>query len=389
MVLPLAIATLSVLPLGAIGAPGPLVARAPLAVDVRSGQVRSAGADTAWIVGLPNHSTKAAASTDGATISLSRSARSTTISVRGATDRVARRTRTIKGLWRFPVPVADEPAQPVSADGSKILLARADADGEFAVMAADLRSMPEFVSLGSQYTFDAASPSGDLLYLTEHRNGAEYAVRAYKMVTRELVSEPVVVKGERSGVMTGSPMARATSPDGEWVYTLYERQGAAPFIHALNTEGMFSLCIDLPPHGDVAGANTAWALGAAGSSVVAANTALGQLWRAPGTDLSAKPRSVAIPVTSGRPVLSAPALFEHSVILGTQAGLWAVEVGSLTLTELAKGVAVERILIGSDGVTAFVVGERRAGTIAVDLTTGARLTNSTAAARLGRTVLYG
>ena len=40
-------------------------------------------------------------------------------------------------------------------------------------------------------------------------------------------------------------MTRAMSADGRWAYTLYDRGGEAPFIHALDTTGRTAACIDL------------------------------------------------------------------------------------------------------------------------------------------------
>ena len=46
--------------------------------------------------------------------------------------------------------------------------------------------------------------------------------------------------------MYGFPLARATSPDGGRVYTLYQREGGSPFVHALDTRHRSARCIDLP-----------------------------------------------------------------------------------------------------------------------------------------------
>jgi hypothetical protein len=55
----------------------------------------------------------------------------------------------------------------------------------------------------------------------------------------------IVAKGE-SGAMRGYPVSRATSKQAAWVYTLYNRGSGKPFIHALNTNQRFAVCIDLP-----------------------------------------------------------------------------------------------------------------------------------------------
>jgi hypothetical protein len=45
--------------------------------------------------------------------------------------------------------------------------------------------------------------------------------------------------------MRGSPLARASSTDARWAYTLYDGNGTHPFIHALDTAQARAKCIDL------------------------------------------------------------------------------------------------------------------------------------------------
>jgi len=46
--------------------------------------------------------------------------------------------------------------------------------------------------------------------------------------------------------MRGYPVSRATGHAGRWVYTLYNRQTGEPFVHALDTNHRYAVCIDLP-----------------------------------------------------------------------------------------------------------------------------------------------
>ncbi len=46
--------------------------------------------------------------------------------------------------------------------------------------------------------------------------------------------------------MGGIPIARASSAEGRWAYTLYARRGDEPFVHALDTVKREAFCIDLP-----------------------------------------------------------------------------------------------------------------------------------------------
>ena len=48
--------------------------------------------------------------------------------------------------------------------------------------------------------------------------------------------------------MRGYPVARAATPSGSWVYTLYTKNpgSSLTFVHALNAAGRTAFCIDLP-----------------------------------------------------------------------------------------------------------------------------------------------
>lgn len=108
----------------------------------------------------------------------------------------------------------------------------------------------ERTRLPGRFEFDALSTDGTLLYLIEHRppKGSEnYRVRVYDFTTDELRPEPVADKRNLETDMTGRPMARASSEDGVWVFTLY-RGAKHAFVHALNVDHAFALCLDLP-HG--------------------------------------------------------------------------------------------------------------------------------------------
>jgi len=118
----------------------------------------------------------------------------------------------------------------------------------------------EQVRLPGWFEFDAQSTDGTLLYLIEHRppRGSEnYRVRVYDFGADELRPEPVADKRNLQTDMTGRPMARAASADGVWVFTLY-RGAKHAFVHALNVDEVYALCLDLP-HGSGQGSGD-WSL---------------------------------------------------------------------------------------------------------------------------------
>jgi hypothetical protein len=104
------------------------------------------------------------------------------------------------------------------------------------------------ISLRGDFSFDAISPDGRTIYLTQlsRRNFTHYAIRAFDTRTWRLLPKPVVDREEPDEAMAGLPYTRVTSPDGRFAYTLYAG-GDKPFIHALDTVGRSAKCIDLPP----------------------------------------------------------------------------------------------------------------------------------------------
>ena len=75
-----------------------------------------------------------------------------------------------------------------------------------------------------------------------------YVVRAYDLRAKRLLPQAIVDKREPDETMRGYPVARATSPGGTWVYTLYTKQpgSSLTFVHALNAAGRSAFCVDLP-----------------------------------------------------------------------------------------------------------------------------------------------
>jgi hypothetical protein len=102
------------------------------------------------------------------------------------------------------------------------------------------------IALEGDFSFDAISPDGRLMYLVEYnpRNYGEYDVRAYDLKARRLLAKPVVDPREPDEQMYGVPVTRASSADGRWAYTLYDSR-EHPFVHALDTSDRTAVCIDL------------------------------------------------------------------------------------------------------------------------------------------------
>ena len=176
--------------------------------------------------------------------------RSTRVTERARHGDVVRR-RQIAGTFSLPAVAYDGSPGGLSADGRTLVLISPRTRYPrkrtiLAVLDAHSLRVRREISLTGDFSFDAISPDGRLMYLVEYdpRNFAEYDVRAYDLRARRLFSKPVVDPREPDEEMYGVPVTRATSADGRWAYTLYNSP-EHPFVHALDTSGRTAACIDL------------------------------------------------------------------------------------------------------------------------------------------------
>jgi len=236
------------------------------AIDVRTGRAasrRPLGA-TATVDGR------------GITFSVRNQGSDTRVEARDAAGTL-RAHATVPGAWQLPEPAQDGTLEGVSADGRTLALT-GPKGGRFAVLDTSLANAPMVISLAHRFTYDALSPDGRTLYLVEHlddpRNPGRYQVRAFDLGTGRLRPGFIADKRELDEPMAGYPLARATTPDGSWVYTLYQGPEHA-FVHALAAADGYALCIDLPGGAPRKDAAAYWGLALAGDTVYAANAAIG------------------------------------------------------------------------------------------------------------------
>jgi hypothetical protein len=126
------------------------------------------------------------------------------------------------------------------------------------------------------FTVDALSPNGRWLYLIQHKDGQQYAVRRLDLRTGALAPNALVQKGEQEQ-MAGTPAGAIQSPDASWQLTLYVNTAKRmSFVHALALGQSYTVCLDLPGQGSAAQLrNYSLALSPDGKDVYAANPALG------------------------------------------------------------------------------------------------------------------
>jgi hypothetical protein len=166
--------------------------------------------------------------------------------------------RTIAGRYGIPFVTYYGTTGGISRNGRTLVLGDASFGG-------GLRSRSTFqvvdpktfgyetISLEGDFAFDALSPNGQRLYLIQHvsqTNLNRYLVREYDLNAERLLPGAIADRTQRGWVMQGSPIARATSANGRFAYTLYQNPGGYPFVHALDTVRATAHCVALPWTGD-------------------------------------------------------------------------------------------------------------------------------------------
>jgi hypothetical protein len=187
----------------------------------------------------------------GDTEFVTRSGKRTTLLTERARYGGPLRERRIHGTFSLPAVAYDGSPAGLSTDGRTLVLISPRTRyprkrTTFAVIDAKTLRVRRHIGLKGDFSFDAISPDGRLMYLVEYnpRNFGEYEVRAYDIPARRLLPKPIVDPREPDEEMYGVPVTRATSADGRWAYTLYD-SSEHPFVHALDTSGRTAVCIDL------------------------------------------------------------------------------------------------------------------------------------------------
>jgi MYXO-CTERM domain-containing protein len=158
------------------------------------------------------------------------------------------------GQWGLPYTPAG--AEGISHNGRTLVLADTQSGrvtpSLFLVLDPRKLQIRYPITLKGYFSYDAMSPDGRRLYLIQYTQGkygdiSHYIVRAYDLRTEKLLPGRIADRTQKSWVMNGYPMSRTTSPDGRWVYTLYQNPGNGyPFIHALDTVRGVAHCVGLP-----------------------------------------------------------------------------------------------------------------------------------------------
>ncbi len=179
---------------------------------------------------------------------------STNVTATRARDGHVLRVARVKGAFGVPAVTIGGVPGGLSADGRTLVLSEPPSyqalrqKSRFVLLSTATLHPIRTVALRGDFGFDALSPDATTLYLIQHRSTSDpsYSVRAFDLRSLRLLPRAIVDKSEADRTMRGYPVARASSAEATWVYTLYRRDGAEPFVHALNTRGRYAVCIDLP-----------------------------------------------------------------------------------------------------------------------------------------------
>jgi hypothetical protein len=164
-------------------------------------------------------------------------------------------SRLVHGTFTIPAVAYDGSAGGLSADGRTLVLIQPRvrfprAQTRFLVVDTRHLRPRTSISLQGDFSFDAISPRGRLMYLIHYVAPADpsrYLVRAYDLRAGRLLARPVTDPRNPGEKMRGAPLTRTNSRNGRWAYTLYDGAGKTPFIHALDTSTVSARCIDLDP----------------------------------------------------------------------------------------------------------------------------------------------
>ena len=172
-----------------------------------------------------------------------------------------RRWAMLSGSWGVPLVAGDGTTGGVSGAGRSLVLQSVtnlypQRVTRFALLRTDSLRLRHTITLRGDFSFDAVSPDGSLLYLIEHPvpgGLANYLVRAYDVRHGQMLHRIIREVGEDSPVMNGTAVTRVTTSDGAWAYTLYDQGRGRMFVHALDTVRGIAHCVDLPKMAGFAG----------------------------------------------------------------------------------------------------------------------------------------
>lgn len=199
----------------------------------------------------------------------------------GATQR----TLQLPGYYQLPPVTLSGVPGGLSQDGHWLVLEAFDATPtgvpsatRFVLVDTSYSKAVTLIDLAGYFQFDAVSNDGRRIYLVQYVSSTEYYVRYYDVGAQGLNPTIIFDKSDGSAAMAGVRLSGVASPDGHWLYSVYNRQDKGAFIHVLSLDDPLAFCIDLPGSGystSTEGFHWSLALSPDGSHLYAANGAMG------------------------------------------------------------------------------------------------------------------
>jgi hypothetical protein len=180
-----------------------------------------------------------------------KSAEGTVVSAISTKDKSVVMSRTLDSALGVVTLTPGGPGEGLTRDGSAFVLQTVGfaTRTQFVVLRTSDLSTQDSFTLRGTFAFDALSPKASMLYLIQHKTVNDvdhYIVRGYDLRTHTLLPNRIADKTQKTWVMRGWAVNRATSPTGRWVYTLYANPGGYPFVHALDTVNGVAHCVGVP-----------------------------------------------------------------------------------------------------------------------------------------------
>ena len=154
-------------------------------------------------------------------------------------------------------------------------------------------------------------------------------MRLFDIAAKKL-DPPVVDKNEGGDAMTGVRLSGVASTGGSWLFSMYIRDHANPFVHALSLDSSLAFCLDLRGGGYAEdGTAMLWtlAMSPTGTEVYAANAASGDIAK--------------ISISDGTPrIIRTERLAQPGAVAGLIKTVQAKEVGGNTAVVSSDGKTV-------------------------------------------------
>ncbi len=256
---------------------------------------------------------------------------------------------TIPAGFTLPQLRFDGPTAGLSPNGSWLALtSHRQGHTDFLVGSTSLTQSFTSIALDGNFEFDALSNDGSRLYLIENLSQPNhYQVRLYDVRSHSLSPQIVVDKTDPREPMYGFRGDSIAYPTGSFVFTVYARDTAGAFIHALPLDQPVAFCLDLPrDRGNGLEEQFLWSLvmSADGSKLYGVNGALGEVAVINATGAPTVERRATVALKSGGELFAGPVIHAE-----------------------AKGARIGGAALSADGRTLFAIDD--AGVLAIDTST--------------------